>query len=144
AAYDVHAVIDKMPDAIDQPQLARLAIDNGQHDHAEADLQLRVLVEIVEDYLGLLTALQFEDDAQPVAVAFIAYVRNALNLFIVQQRCGMFNQPRLVDLIRNFRNDDLLAIFPHALDCGARPELQLTSAPGKCFHDSLAAQEETS
>src|SRR5438552_1392979 len=142
--YYVHAVIDEMPDAIDQTQLARLAVDNRQHDHAEADLELRVLVEIVKDYLGLLPALQLEDDAQAVAVAFIAYFRNALYFFVVQQRGGMFNEPRLVDLIRNLGNDDLLAIFPHAFDSGARPEFELTAALGERLHDSLAAQKETS
>jgi hypothetical protein len=38
---------------LDQAQLARLAVDDGQHDDAEAGLQLGVLVEVVEHHLGL-------------------------------------------------------------------------------------------
>ena len=66
---------------VDQAQLARLAVDDGQHDHAEADLQLRVLVEVVEHHLGLLAALQLEDDAHAVAVAFVAACRRCLRCF---------------------------------------------------------------
>ena len=38
----------------DQAQLARLAGDDGQQDHAERFLHLRVLEKIIEDELRLL------------------------------------------------------------------------------------------
>ena len=62
-----------------QAQLARLPVDDGEHDDAEADLQLRVLVEVVEHHFGLLAALQLEDDAHAVAVAFVADVGDAFD-----------------------------------------------------------------
>ena len=46
----------------------RPAADDRQHDDAERGLQLGVLVEVVEDDLGHLAALQFDDDPHPVAV----------------------------------------------------------------------------
>ena len=64
---------------VDQAQLARLPVDDGQHDDAEADLQLRVLVEVVEHDLGLLAALQLEHDAHAVAVALVADVGDAFD-----------------------------------------------------------------
>ena len=66
---------------VDQAELARLAVDDRQHDHAEADLKLRVLIEVVEDDFGLLAALQLEDDAHAVAVAFVADVGDAFQIF---------------------------------------------------------------
>jgi len=51
-----------------------------------------VLVKVVENDLGLLAALQLEDDAQPVAIALIADVGDALDLFVVQQRGGVLDQ----------------------------------------------------
>ena len=42
----------KLLDELEQVQHARPAADDGQHDDAERRLQLRVLVEVVEDDLG--------------------------------------------------------------------------------------------
>ena len=98
-----HAVVDEALDVGDQAQLARLPVDDGQHDDAEADLQLRVLVEVVEDDLGLLAALQFEDDAHAVAVALVADVGDAFELLLVHQRGGLLDQARLVHLVRESR-----------------------------------------
>ena len=78
-ADDFDAVLDEALDAVDQAQLARLAVDDRQHDDAEADLQLRVLVQIVEHDLGLLAALQLEHDAHAVAVALVADVGDAFD-----------------------------------------------------------------
>ena len=95
----------------DQAQFARLAVDDGQHDHAEVDLQLGVLVEIVENHLGLLAALQLEDDAHAVAIALVANFRNAFELLFVHQRGGGFDQASLVHLVRNLGDDDRLAVL---------------------------------
>ena len=93
---------------VDQAQLARLAVDDGQHDDAEADLQLRVLVEVVEDHFGLLAALQLEHDAHAVAVALVADFGDAFDLLLVDQRGGVLDQPRLVHLVGNLGDDDVL------------------------------------
>ena len=92
AADHIHAVVDEELDAVDQAEFARLAVDDGQHDDAEADLQLRVLVEVVEHDFGLLAALQLEDDAHAVAVALVADVGDALDLLVVDQRGGVLDQ----------------------------------------------------
>ena len=91
-----------------RPELAGLAVDDRQHDDAEADLQLRVLVQVVEHDLGLFAALQFEHDAHAVAVALVADVADAFDLLLVDQRGVCFDQPRLVDLVRDLGDDDLL------------------------------------
>ena len=104
----------------DQAELARLSVDDRQHDDAEADLQLRLLVQVVENHLGLFAALQLEDDAHAVAVALIANVGNAFDLLFVDQRGDVFDQLRLIHLIGDLGDDDLLAVFAHALDAGGR------------------------
>ncbi len=85
APHDIQAVIDEVPDAIDEAELARLAIDDRQHDYTEANLKLRVFIKVVEDDLRLLAAFKIKYDAQTVAVAFVAYIGDALDLFVVQQ-----------------------------------------------------------
>ena len=74
---------------LEQAQFARLAVDDREIDDAEADLQLRVLVEVVENDLGLLAALQLEDDAHTVAIALVADFGNAFDFLLVDQRGGV-------------------------------------------------------
>ena len=86
AADHFHAMLDEVLDHVHQAQLARLAVDDGEHDHAEADLKLRVLVEVVEHHFGLLAALQLEHDAHAVAVAVVPDVGDAFDALFVDQR----------------------------------------------------------
>src|SRR5580658_463366 len=137
-----HAVLDEALDAIDQAQLARLPVDDGKHDHAEADLQLRVLIKVVENDFGLLTAFQLEHDARAVAVALVADFGNAFDLLFVHQRGGVLDQARLVYLIGNLGNDDVLAILAAALDGGLGADLELAAAFGERVDDALAAEDE--
>ena len=51
AAHHFDAVLDEKLQQFKQAQLARLAVDDGQHDHAERFLQLRMLVEIDSESL---------------------------------------------------------------------------------------------
>ncbi len=85
AAHHIDAMIDEALQHVRQAQLARLPVDDGQHDDAEVDLQLGVLVEIVENHLGLLAALQLEDDAHAVAIAFVANFGDAFDPLVVDQ-----------------------------------------------------------
>jgi len=48
--------LDKVIDQLDERQHLRLAADDRKHDDAEAALQLSVLVQIVEDDIGHLSA----------------------------------------------------------------------------------------
>ena len=110
AAHHIDAMLDEVLDRRDQAQFARLAVDDREIDDAEADLQLRLLVEVIENDVGLLAALQLEDDAHAVAVALVANFGDAFDLLFVDQRGGGFDQARLVDLVGNLGDDDVLAI----------------------------------
>ena len=54
---DVDLVIDVVADHLGQVERPRHAVDEREHDHAEAVLQLRVLVQLVEDDLRLAPRL---------------------------------------------------------------------------------------
>ena len=135
-------VIDEVLDAIDQPKFARLPVDDRQHDDAEADLQLGVLIEVVEHHLGLFATLQFEHDAHAVAVALVAYIADALDLLLVDQRRRRLDQARFVDLVGDLGDHDLLAVLGHLLDGSARPQLQLAPSRHVGLQNALAAQDE--
>jgi hypothetical protein len=106
-ADDFDAVIDEALDAIDEAELARLPVDDRQHDDPEADLQLRVLVQIIQDHLRLLAPLELEDDAHAVAVALVADSRCLRSSFVDQTHVLISG---LVDLIR-LGHDDRFAVF---------------------------------
>ena len=129
---------------VDQAQFARLAVDDRKIDDAETDLKLRLFVEVVENDFGLLAALQFEDDAHAVAIALIADLRNAFDLLLVDQRRGVLDQARLVDLVRNLGDDDVLAIaLAHGLDGGLGANFETAAARAEGVQDALPPEDET-
>ena len=97
--------------ACDRAHFLGLAVHDGQQDHGEALLHGGVLEELVEHDLRLGAALQLDHDAHAVAVALIADVRDVVDDLVVDQFGDALDQVGLVDLVRNFGDDDRLAIF---------------------------------
>ena len=102
-ADDLSPELHKGVDQLDERQHLRPAADNGQHDDAEAALQRRVLVEVVEDDVADFASLQIDDDAQAVAIGLVANVRDALERFLPDEVRDALDEPRLVDLVRESR-----------------------------------------
>ena len=77
---------------VEQP---RLAVDERDHVHAEAVLQLRQLVQVVQDDLGDLAALELDDDAHAAAVGLVAQVGDAFELLLAHElaRCARAASP---------------------------------------------------
>ena len=93
-------------------QQARLAVDQRHHVHAEGVLQLGLLVQVVEDDLADLAALQFDDDAHARLVGLVADVGDAFDLLLVDQFGDLLDQRLLVNLIGNLVDDQRLAVAP--------------------------------
>src|ERR1051325_10208383 len=139
AQHDVAAVLDEQADELEQPHLFRLPTGDGQQDHAERFLHLRVLVEIVEDELRFFAALELDDDAHAFAVAFVAHVRNAVNLLILRQLGNALDERGFVHLVGDFGDDDVLAVLGDFFDGGLRAHGE-AAAPGfVCRLDAFAA-----
>ena len=66
-------------DRLHQAEFLGLSIDDRQKNHAERLLHLRVLEELVQHNLRFSPALEFDDDAHAIAVAFIANVTDVFN-----------------------------------------------------------------
>ena len=138
----VDAVVDEKLDGFDERQDARLAVNNGQHDHAEVFLELGMFVEVVQDNFRLLAALQLHHNAHPVAVRLVANVGDALDLLLLNELRDALDDFRLVHLVGYFRDDDLLLFFGGPLDgrLGAHGELAAARPVGG--EDPLAAVDE--
>ena len=88
---------------------ARLTVDQRDHVHAEAVLQLRLLVEVVEHDLGHFAALELDDHAHAGLVRLVLDVADALDLLLVDELGDALEQRLLVHLIGNLVDDDRLA-----------------------------------
>ncbi len=115
-------MLDEFLDHFLEGENLRTPVDQRKHDDAEGGLHLRVLVEIVQHNLGVCIALQVDDNPQAVAVGLIADVGDILELLIAHKVGNLFDQAGLVDLIRELRDDDALAVVPSGLDTRLCPD----------------------
>ncbi|MNF41326.1 hypothetical protein D3C84_223490 [compost metagenome] len=86
----------------------RLAVDQRHHVDAEHALHLGLGVEVVEDHLRHFAAAQLDDDAHAVLVGFVAQLGDAFELLLFNQLGDLLDQARLVQLVRQLADDDLL------------------------------------
>ena len=143
AADHIGTVLDEVLDGAHQAQLAGLAIHNRKIDDAEARLQLGLFIQVVQDGLSLFTALQIEHDAHAIAVAFVADFGDALDLLFVDQPGAGFNQPRLVHLVGDLGNDDLLTILTEGNDLGFGPDTQAAATGAERVQNTSATEDNT-
>ncbi len=113
--------------------------DDAEEDDAEGFLHLRVLEEVVENELRFLAALDFHHDAHAVAVGFVADIGDAFDFFGLNELGDTLNQPGLVHLERDFRDDDAFAILARLLDGGLGAHDERTAAGLVRLQDAVAA-----
>lgn len=116
-----------------------MAVDESQHDDTERFLELGVFIQLVQDDIGVDVSTKFDDDAHPLAVRFIAKRRDAVDFLIAGQIGNGFNDPGLVDLVRDFRNDDAVLALIHRFDGSTRTHLDAATARRIGFEDAVAA-----
>ena len=102
--------LDEVLQHLDERQRPRPPAHDREHDDAEADLQRRVLVQVVQDDVRHFAALQLDDDAQPFAVRLVAEVGDALERLVAHQLGDLLDELRLVDLVRDLGDDDGAAV----------------------------------
>ena len=96
-------------------QLRPAAVERD-HVGAEIGLQRREPIELIEHHVGHGVALEFDDDAETVAIGFIAQVGNALDLLLAHQFGDALDHRGLVQLIGNFGDHDRFAILADGFD----------------------------
>ena len=142
AADDFDAVIDEVLDGLNQAHFAGLSVDHRQQDHGKTFLHGGVLEELVENDLRLGAALEFDHDAHAVAIALVANVGDVFDFFVVDQLRDALDQARFVYLIRNFGDDDGLAIFGDVFDGGFGAHHEAAAAGAVGFEDSGASVDD--
>ena len=100
---DVLLVLDVVVQHLLDVERARHAVDERQHDHAEALLELRVLEELVEHDLRDAVVLELDDHAHALAVGLVAQVGDLGELLLADQLGDLRDQLGLVHLVRESR-----------------------------------------
>ena len=91
-----------------EAELARRFVDDRHHIEVVSHLQIRLLKQIIQDAFSIGVLLQLDDDAQAVAPALVPHFSNSFDFFLQTNVLHRGNESGLDDLIRNFRDDDLL------------------------------------
>ena len=123
---DVFLVFDIIMDALLEVEDFRLAVHKRKEDDPVGSLQLGMFVQRVQHDLRIGVLAELDDDAHTVPVRFFADVGNAFHPFVFDEVGNIFNEARLVDLIRDLADDD----------AGAR-----RVAGGKVLYFALCAQD---
>ena len=112
----------------------------GHEVNREGCLQLRHAVKLVQHHFRCRIALQFNDNAHPRTVAFVAQIGNAFNCLGTHQFSDFLKQRGLIDLIGNFRNRNQLAIAAQFLNLRPRTQRDRTTPGFKCGADTGTPQ----
>jgi hypothetical protein len=131
AGDDFAAVAQKGVEHLLEIQQARLAVDQRNHVHAEGVLHLRLLVQIVQDHVGVLAALQLDVDAHARLVGLVAQIGDALDLLVAHQLADLDQQVGLVHLVRQLVDDDRLL---------AAALVEVLDVAGGAHHHAAAAR----
>ena len=139
---DVFLVGDVVVQRLLQGEHAGHAVDEREHDDAEAHLQLRVLIQLVEHHLRDGVLLQLDDDVDAVAIGAVVDVRDLGKLLLTNQLAELLEQALAVHLVRDLRDHDgafaVLALFDLALR--AHGEAAATRLIG--IQDALLAHDD--
>ena len=129
AQDDFAAVLDVAGDGLFERKQLRLAMVDGQHGDGERALQRGVLVEVVDDNLGVGVAFEFDDDPR-VFVRFVTDGADVGDRLLVDQIGHPLDESGAVDVVRDFGDHDLFAIAFEFLHPGFAADLDRAAA---CF-----------
>src|SRR5690554_1515516 len=87
-----------------------LAVDQRHHVDTEHCLQLGVGEQVVHDHFGVLTTAKLNHHPDAFLVGFITQFGDAFQALFLDQFSNLFDQPCLVQLVRQFGDDDGVAI----------------------------------
>src|SRR5262245_64100710 len=104
--HHVAAMLDEQVERIDQGQLPRLPVDDGEVYDAKGLLHRGQLVQIVKNYIRNGVSFELDHDPHAFAVRLVAQVRDSLDLLVVNQLGNSSYKLRLIDLIRNLGYDN--------------------------------------
>ncbi len=138
-------VRDVLLDDLADVQSARDAVHDRQHVHAEVVLELRALVERVENHLRHRALLEVDDQPHPLARRLVAQVSDPLETagLGVHELGDLLRQASLVDLVRQLGHDDPRVALGPLFDLADGAHLDRTAAGRIGVVDPLPAEDQS-
>ena len=115
-----------------------LAVIDRQRIHAEGHFQLGMLKQVVDDHLGIGITAEFEDQAR-VLIGLIAHGADFRDDLFVDEVGDFLLERRPVHVVRDFGDDDLLAIPLQFLNANATAQFDAALAGEKIILDPFDA-----
>ncbi len=141
---DLAAVVEEEPEQVLERQDARLPVHDRERVDPERGLQRGRREELVQDHLRDGVALDVDDHPHALPVGLVSDRRDALDPLVVDEARDLLDEARLVDLERELRDDDRLAVaLLRLLDLRAPAHLQDAAARLVGVHDALPAEDDS-
>ena len=142
AAYDVEAVAEVDLEHLLEPERARLAVDERDGVDAERVLHRGLLVELLEQGLGVEAVLDLDDEPQALlAVGEVLDVGDALQLLGLHERLDPLDDLLRPDAVGQLGHHDALAARGDVLDPGGRPHAERAAAGLVGVADAVEADD---
>ena len=100
------AMFDKFFEDSLQGKCLGSIINKSYHIGRKYGLHLGIFVQLVEDFFRYGSPFQFDDDADAVAVRFIAQISNVGDFLILDELRNFCNHERFIHLVRNFGDNN--------------------------------------
>ena len=85
----------------------RLIVDQRQHDHTKSILKLCMLVQLIQNNIGIGILTKLNNHADTFTVGFITDICDTVDLFQFYQLSNLDDQIGLIDHIWQFGGNDL-------------------------------------
>ena len=138
AGDHIAAVLNEAFEQLADVHLLRATLVEGEQDDAERVLEVRVLVELVDDDLRILVTLELDDHAR-VLVGLVAKVGDLIQHLVGAKLGDVLYQGGAVDVIGQLREDDLLFAVLHLLRVGHAADADNTTAGAQVLLDAILA-----
>ena len=125
---------------IQKIQNFRLLIHQSQHNHPEGILQLGMLVELIQDHIGVGVPAQLDTDAHTLPVGMIVNGGNSVDLLFSHQLRHFFNQAGFIYQIGKLCDNDLALAVGQSLDICHRPHPDLSPSGAVGLLDAPGSQ----
>ena len=125
-------------------QDARTAVDQGNNVDPEHALQLGLCIEVIENNLRHFTTTQLDHNTHAVFVGLITQLGDAFELLLFNQFSDLLDQTRLVQLVRQLSDHDLLtaANLVDVFDNRTGAHVNATTASAIGFDDAGTAVDD--
>ena len=127
--HDLTAMGEESLENLLEVHQLRLTVVQRHHVDAEHRLHRRLLVQVIQHDIGRLAALEFDDDTHAVLVRLVPQFADPLDALFTDEVGDLLDEPGLVDLVRQLRDDDSLPSGLEFLDFRSCTDVD---APAAC------------